>query len=168
MSRVGWDHRIIDDRIEKSIKGRWIGHNLCKHVCSGSCTGPAAPTDHICTPCRASLGEWGWSEGAPGQYLPGTPPPWLHSAKTFFIAAILLRENDDIGIILFYYVIYNSVGGMKYALLRILTAGHKGGSIKHCFISLVTQDFSLLIHFVLCSLTLKGVCHKIFDLQFFS
>ena len=33
----------------------------------------------------------------------------LPSAKTFFIAAILLWENNDVGIILFYSVIYNSI-----------------------------------------------------------
>ena len=37
----------------------------------------------------------------------GPPPPWLHS-YTFFIAAILLWENDDVCIVLFYSVIYNS------------------------------------------------------------
>ena len=31
------------------------------------------------------------------------------SAKTFFIAAILLRENEDVGIVSFYSVIYNFV-----------------------------------------------------------
>ena len=85
--------------------GRRIRHNLHYRVCSGCCTGPAAPTDHICNPRPAGRGEWGWSDGAPGHYRPGPPPP----AKTFFIAAILLWENDNVGIVLFYSVIYNSV-----------------------------------------------------------
>ena len=37
------------------------------------CTGLAAPTDHICTLRLAGRGESGWSEGAPGQYRPGSP-----------------------------------------------------------------------------------------------
>ena len=43
---------------------------------------------------------------------PGPPPTLcvnLLSAKTFFIAAILLRENEDVGIVSFYSVIYNFV-----------------------------------------------------------
>ena len=56
----------------KSIKGRRIWHNLRYCVCSGCCTGPAAPTDHICTPRLAEPREWGWSAARP-------PPPWLHS-----------------------------------------------------------------------------------------
>ena len=34
-STMGSDHRIIDERIEKSIKGRRIGHNL--HFCNEEC-----------------------------------------------------------------------------------------------------------------------------------
>ena len=30
--------------------------------------GGVSPTDHICTPRPAGRGEWGWSEGAQGQY----------------------------------------------------------------------------------------------------
>ena len=36
-------HKIIDDRIEKSIKGRQIGHST--PIQPGCCTGPAVPTD---------------------------------------------------------------------------------------------------------------------------
>ena len=46
------------------------------------------------------------------------PPPWLNSAKKFFIAAILLWENDDVGIVLFYSVIYNSVGLPHFPFLN--------------------------------------------------
>ena len=35
----------------------------------------------------------------------------LPSAKKFFIAAMLLRDEDDIGTVQFYSVIYNSVPG---------------------------------------------------------
>ena len=81
-------HRIIDDRIEKSIKGRQIRHNLhqrggCARAVpvrpppldstptpSSSCTSPAAPTDYTFTPRPARCGEWGWLEGVPGQYRP--------------------------------------------------------------------------------------------------
>ena len=41
-----YNHRIIDDRIEKSIKGRRIRYNLHKRIFSGCCTGQAAPTDN--------------------------------------------------------------------------------------------------------------------------
>ena len=53
-------HRIIDDRIEKSIKGGTPTQSVC-------CTGPAAPTDHPLPLCV---------------HIP--------SAKTFFIVAMLL------------------------------------------------------------------------------
>ena len=73
---------------------------------------------------------------------PGPPPPWLHSyiiwllyrpggthrppslcvnllsVKTFFIAAILLWENDDVGIVLFYSVIYNSVDRTQFLVSK--------------------------------------------------
>ena len=51
---MGSDHRIIDDRIEKSIKGRRIRHNLPWRVLR---------PPH--SPCPAGRGEYGWSEGAP-------------------------------------------------------------------------------------------------------
>ena len=85
-------HRIIDDRIEKSMKGRRIGNNR--------------PGPHP---------SWLHSYTIWLLYRPGSthrPPPLcvhLPSAKTFFIAAILLWENDNIGILLIYSVIYNSV-----------------------------------------------------------
>ena len=50
----------------------------------------AAPTDHICTPCPAGRGEWGWSEGAPGQYQTSPPPPWLHS---YTIYCLILGQS---------------------------------------------------------------------------
>ena len=39
------------------------------------------------------------------QYV--TPLPLDSTPTQFFIAVILLRENDDVGIVLFYSVIYN-------------------------------------------------------------
>ena len=102
------NYRIIDDRIEKSIKGRQIRHNLCWSVCSGCCTGPAAPTDHICTPHLAGREEGGGRrvrQGSTGL----APLPLDFTPTQFFIAAILLWESNDVGIVLFYSFIYNSV-----------------------------------------------------------
>ena len=44
----------------------------------------AAPTDHICTPRPAGVGNGGGQRvrqgsTSPGQYQSGPPPPWLHS-----------------------------------------------------------------------------------------
>ena len=64
MIRDGANHRIIDDRIEQSIKGRQIGHNLA--------------------------------------VVPARRHPQTARQSYFF-------ENDDVGIVLFYSVIYNSV-----------------------------------------------------------
>ena len=50
---------------------------------SGCCTDLAAPTDHIGTPRPAGCGEWGWSEGAPGQYQSGPLP--LDSTPTQYL-----------------------------------------------------------------------------------
>ena len=61
----------------KSIKGRRIWHNLRYCVCSGCCTGPAAPTDHICTPRLAEPREWGWSAARP----PSPLTPLLHNSS---------------------------------------------------------------------------------------
>ena len=38
----------------------------------------------------------------------------LPSAKKFFIAAMLIRDEDDVGFVLFYSVIYNSVGPLLF------------------------------------------------------
>ena len=57
------------------------------------------------------------------------PPPLcvnLPSAKTFFIAAILLWEKDDVGFLLFYSVIYNSVSsGMQESNNFLQLQGHR-------------------------------------------
>ena len=42
------------------------------------------------------------------------PIPLDSTPTLFFIAAILLWENDDVGIVLFYSVIYNSVVAILY------------------------------------------------------
>ena len=38
----------------------------------------------------------------------------LPSAKKFFIAAMLIRDEDDVGFVLFHSVIYNSVGPLLF------------------------------------------------------
>ena len=72
-----------------------------------------APTDHICTPRPAGRGEKGWSEGAPedvGGWGGEESVVNLPSAKKFYIAAMLLRDEDEKGTVLFRSVIFNSVG----------------------------------------------------------
>ena len=63
-----------------------------------------ATTDHICTPRLAGRGEWGWSEGSPGQYLILTQS--LHFKYTCVKRAV---SNSSSLYTLFYSVIYNSV-----------------------------------------------------------
>ena len=76
-------HRIINDRIEKSIKGRQIGH-----------------TDRglLCISTTVVM-------------LAGLVMSWcnLPYAKKFFIAAMLLWDEDDVESVIFYSVIFNSV-----------------------------------------------------------
>ena len=58
-----------------------------------------APTDQICTPRLAGRGEWGWSEGAPGQYRPGHPSPLtphLHNLCPICLPFLLLSILSSI------------------------------------------------------------------------
>ena len=77
---INLHHRIIDDRIEKSIKakGRRIGHQ--------GRTGPVPPPPPLLTPLLHYLAV------VPAQQHRQTTPLCVHlrSAKTFLIAAILL------------------------------------------------------------------------------
>ena len=97
-------HRIINDRIEKSIKGRRIGHTGGKgegfalHFYHGSNVGRTSialahpPSEH-----------WAWGIGVVGGCA--------MQGSTFFILQCgnpTLRK-DHVGFILFYSVIYNSV-----------------------------------------------------------
>ena len=110
-----YSHIIIDDRIEKSIKGRQIRHcvfatrifkvqRLLKYW-------PGRPSDHPHSPRPARHGVHMWSVGALCVNL--------LFAKTFFIAAILLWEKDNVGFVLFYSVIYNSVYTVLYTVCTL-------------------------------------------------
>ena len=57
-------------------------------------------------------------------------------AKTFFIAAILLWKNDDIGIVLFYSAIYNSVGPAKLFFKFFQEKVKRHGIIKYIYMYL--------------------------------
>ena len=89
-------HRIIDDRIEKSKKGRRIRHNLRQRV---------LPQVYLrCKDCvsikynRRIVQEWSQEGGGPGRYCPGAPSSLTQSVP-----------NSSSLYTLFYSVIYNSM-----------------------------------------------------------
>ena len=116
------------------------------------------------TPGRA----WGmgWWEGSPGQYLHGPPPPWLHS-YTNLHCGNPIWENDNVGIVLFYSVIYNSVDKCNKTCFLFFKSTKTGqdddcfGESNHASIGYKSEEVR--------SLGLKvTICHEIcIHLQFF-
>ena len=120
-------HRIINDRIEKSTykgKTNWgKGEGFALHFYHGSNVGrtgfalahpPTTPIPHTRTwgigvigGCTRGCGGGGKERSESGVNHP--------SAKKFFIAAMLLWDEDDVGFILFHSVIYNSVATGYYS-----------------------------------------------------
>ena len=87
-------HRIIDDRIEKSIKGRRIGHRLCRSGVKGE----------------------GGRAGTALAHPPTTPIPHARPGVGYICGLWVLPQivpNSSSLYTLFYSVIYNSVGHIQ-------------------------------------------------------
>ena len=106
-------HKILDDRIEKSIKGRWI------HLAQSALArllwllyrpGSTHRPHMYPTPGRA------WGIGVVGgcaRAVPARPPSPLSISRLLRYSSLrrgnLTLRNDDVGIVLFFSIIYNSL-----------------------------------------------------------